>query len=621
MSSPHSAKWVEAMEDEMISMSSNNVWDLEEIPKGAKTVGCKWVYKTKYDSNGNVEKYKARLVAKGFTQREGVDYNETFSPVSCKDSFRIIMALVAHFDLELHQMDVKTAFLNGVLEENVYMKQPKGFFMEGKEHMGCLLKKSIYGLKQASRQWMVLCQVNGFIREYIVSQRMEENLVFELGDKCAQTTQRTGRHLVILENWERDIIVFKSIDFSRLRSLTVFGRWESFFISESMKMLRVLDLEDAFSLNNADLYKMVECLRRLKFLSLRGHREINHLPSSLDHMRQLQTLDIRDTSIVTLPETITKLHKLQYIRAGITDDPPAASRWFCCHSLVGVEAPGGIGKLTALHTFGVVDVGASGAKTMVKELKKLTQLRKLGVSGINKKNKKEFGKLVHGSHLESLSVQLDKDNEDCLHDISLPWLNLRSLKLYGLGDKLPKLTKEISKLTKVDLDTFKKDDRSLKLLGLGDKLPQWIMEISKLTKVDLEMDTLKKDDVEFLGNIPNLSVLRLRVKQPSLHFYAEMSRLEVPTYEEIKILEIASISSNLDVTFGSETMKNLEVLKLEYSNGSSYQFSGLEHLSKLKEVFLKGTDDETLKTMQSHFSVHPKSPVVKLEAKNNLSKN
>jgi hypothetical protein len=108
---------------------------------------------TKYDSNRNIEKYKARLVVKGFTQREGVDYNETFSPVSCKDSFRIIMALVAHFDLELHQMDVKTAFLNGDFEEKVYMKQPKGFFMEGKEHMGCHLKNSIYGLKQASRQW------------------------------------------------------------------------------------------------------------------------------------------------------------------------------------------------------------------------------------------------------------------------------------------------------------------------------------------------------------------------------------------------------------------------------------------------------------------------------------
>ena len=129
------------MKDEMKSMKLNDVWDLEEIPKGAKTVGCKWVYKTKYDSRGNIEKFKARLVAKGFTQREGIDYNETFSPVSCKDSFRIIMALVAHYDLELHQMDVKTEFLNGDLKKKeVYMAQPKGFVMKGNENMGCCLK-------------------------------------------------------------------------------------------------------------------------------------------------------------------------------------------------------------------------------------------------------------------------------------------------------------------------------------------------------------------------------------------------------------------------------------------------------------------------------------------------
>src|SRR4051812_48764381 len=176
MRSPRSSQWQEAMEEEMKSMSSNDVWDLENIPKGAKTVGCKWVYKTKYDSNGNIEKYKARLVAKGFTQREGVDYNETFSPVSCKDSFRIIMALVAHFDLELHQMDVKTAFLNGNLEENVYMKQPKGFFMEGEEHMGYRLKKSIYGLKQASGQWYL--KFNDTIKRFGFKENVEYNCIY-----------------------------------------------------------------------------------------------------------------------------------------------------------------------------------------------------------------------------------------------------------------------------------------------------------------------------------------------------------------------------------------------------------------------------------------------------------
>ena len=133
MSSEYSHKWIEAMEEELKSMSTNKVWDLVEIPDGAKKVGCKWVYKTKYDSKGKIEQFKARFVAKGFTQREGIDYTETFSPVSKKDSFRIVMALVAHFDLELHQMDVKIAFLNGDLHENVYMAQLEGFVMEGKE--------------------------------------------------------------------------------------------------------------------------------------------------------------------------------------------------------------------------------------------------------------------------------------------------------------------------------------------------------------------------------------------------------------------------------------------------------------------------------------------------------
>jgi hypothetical protein len=135
------------MNDELDSMHKNDVWELVELPKGAKPIGCKWVFKTKLDPNGNVERHKARLVAKGYTQKEGIDYQETFSPVSRKDSLRIVMALVAHFNLELHQMDVKTAFLNGDLDEQVFMKQPEGFAPEGQEHLVCKLNKSIYGLK------------------------------------------------------------------------------------------------------------------------------------------------------------------------------------------------------------------------------------------------------------------------------------------------------------------------------------------------------------------------------------------------------------------------------------------------------------------------------------------
>ena len=141
---------------------------------GVKVVGCKWVFKTKNDSLDNIERRKARLVAKGFTQRKGIDYTEAFSPISKKDSLRIIMALIAHFDFDLHQMDVKTTFLNGNLEEKVYMKQPEGFSSSEGEHLVCKLKKSIYGLKQASHQWYLK------FHEVITLFGFEENIM----DQC-----------------------------------------------------------------------------------------------------------------------------------------------------------------------------------------------------------------------------------------------------------------------------------------------------------------------------------------------------------------------------------------------------------------------------------------------------
>ena len=101
----------------MNSTNSNNVCDLVELPNGARVIGCKWVYKTKKDLLGNIERHKVRLVVKGFTQKEGIDYIETFSPVSKKDYLRVILALIAHFYMELQQMDVKIAFLNGELEK------------------------------------------------------------------------------------------------------------------------------------------------------------------------------------------------------------------------------------------------------------------------------------------------------------------------------------------------------------------------------------------------------------------------------------------------------------------------------------------------------------------------
>ena len=199
MESPQSTLWHNAMKDELDSMIKNNVWTLVESSSQIKPIGCKWVYKTKRDVLGRIERYKARLVAKGFTQREGIDYNDTFSPVSSKDSMRVVMTLVAHFDLELHQMDVKTAFLNGDLDECIYMRQPTRFVEMGKENMVCKLNKSIYGLKQASRQWYLKFD------QVISSQGFREN---ELDD-CIYI-KFSGTKFILLVLYVDDILLASS---------------------------------------------------------------------------------------------------------------------------------------------------------------------------------------------------------------------------------------------------------------------------------------------------------------------------------------------------------------------------------------------------------------------------
>ena len=151
LTSPQKTKWIKAMEKEMASLQTNEVWDLVELPKDRKAVGSKWIFRVKTNADGTVERHKARLVAQGFSQKFGDEYDETFCPVVRFESVRTIIALAAQHGLKLHQMDVTTAFLNGELKEEIYMKQPEGFIAKGKEHLVCKLNRSIYGLKQSPR--------------------------------------------------------------------------------------------------------------------------------------------------------------------------------------------------------------------------------------------------------------------------------------------------------------------------------------------------------------------------------------------------------------------------------------------------------------------------------------
>ena len=169
------------MKAELNSLAQNDVWDLVPLPPGKKTVGSKWVFKKKTGADGKVEHFKARLVAQVFTQRYGDDYDETFCPVVRFESLRAVLALAVKNGLKLHQVDVTTAFLNGSLEEEVYMKQPEGFIEPGSENLVCRLKKSIYGLKQSPHCWNLA--LDSKLKEIGLSQSSHDPCIYYKNEK------------------------------------------------------------------------------------------------------------------------------------------------------------------------------------------------------------------------------------------------------------------------------------------------------------------------------------------------------------------------------------------------------------------------------------------------------
>ena len=153
LASDHAKEWKIAADSEYEALLQNETWELVELPEDREAIGCKWVFKIKYTSSGEVERFKGRLVAKGYAQKHGIDFDETFSPVVRFSSVRALPAFGVQKDMLIHQMDVVTAFLNGELSEEIYMQQPDGYVIPGKEHLVCKLKKSLYGLKQSPRCW------------------------------------------------------------------------------------------------------------------------------------------------------------------------------------------------------------------------------------------------------------------------------------------------------------------------------------------------------------------------------------------------------------------------------------------------------------------------------------
>jgi hypothetical protein len=186
------------MNEEYHSLMANDTWDLVPLPKGRKLVRWKWVYKTKYASEGSVERQKARLVAKGFSQVEGINYNETFAPIEKMNSIHLVLSLATSDKWEVHQMEVKSTFLHGDLQEEIYMEQPPGY-VQNDSSLACHLKKSLYGLKQAPRYWYA---------------KMDSFLIANGFSRCHSNpnvyTKKVGSHLIILVLYVDDLVLTSS---------------------------------------------------------------------------------------------------------------------------------------------------------------------------------------------------------------------------------------------------------------------------------------------------------------------------------------------------------------------------------------------------------------------------
>ena len=151
--SEDAVEWEKAAVEEYKSLVKNDTWEVVNLPQGRKAVGCKWVFRRKRTADGGIDRYKARLVAQGFSQLEGVDFEETYAPVSKISTIRTLIAYAVNKSMYIHQMDVTAAYLHGKLDETIFMKQPPGFEISGQENKVLKLKKSIYGLKQSGRNW------------------------------------------------------------------------------------------------------------------------------------------------------------------------------------------------------------------------------------------------------------------------------------------------------------------------------------------------------------------------------------------------------------------------------------------------------------------------------------
>ena len=218
------------MEEELKMIEKNGTWSLVDKPFDKKIIGVKWVFKVKQNADGSINKYKARLVVKGYAQQFGVDFFDTFAPVARLDTIRLLLALSAHQNWKVYQLDVKSAFLNGFLEEEIYVEQPEGFVAKGEENKALLLKKALYGLKQAPRAWY--SRIDNFLLKMGFNKSLSEATLYVKTRDCDK---------IIVSIYVDDLLVTGS-NFELVKEFKV-QMFESFEMTDLGEMAYFLGME------------------------------------------------------------------------------------------------------------------------------------------------------------------------------------------------------------------------------------------------------------------------------------------------------------------------------------------------------------------------------------------
>jgi len=253
MTQPH---WQEAVQLEIFALMENQTWEVIPTPPSVKPIGCKWVFKIKRRPDGSVERYKARLVAKGYSQIEWIDYLETFSPIVKMATVRVVLALASIHGWDLQQLDVSNAFLHGELSEDVYMVIPKGLSGHPSNHC-CKLKKSLYGLKQASRTWYeklsLLLLSSGYVQAHA-----DHSLFIKVIGSAFTALIIYVDGIVLTGNCTSELIKIKAILHSH------------FHIKDLGKLKYFLGIEVAHSSKGVSLCQRKYCLNLIKDCDLMG---------------------------------------------------------------------------------------------------------------------------------------------------------------------------------------------------------------------------------------------------------------------------------------------------------------------------------------------------------------